>query len=895
MKVLRLHLRNWRGVADREVRFAPTGVTVVEGPNEAGKSSLVEALDLLFDEMDSSGKARVRSVKPVHADVGASVEAEIESGAYAFTYAKTFHKKAGTQLTVAAPRGESLNGRAAHERADAILRETLDVPLWKALRVPQGGGMEQAEVTASGWLGRALDHAAGGTSKGSDREDALFDRVRAQRDRWWTDRGTPKKELAEAEQRFADAAAEAERLQGEVTRLEQDVERAAHLAKDVARLEAARVETERRAEARARDLAGLATLRAARDDAEKRLAQAETARARALAARDERTKLTQEVGAADDEAAAAATALEAEAPGLDAARVALAEAEAALQAAESTASAASRAAQQAARDFEFRDEELALTMLEERSARLDAADRAAEAAEATVARVRVDDPGLVKLRKLNEAMVKAQVRLDAASASLRVEALADCAPSIDGVAAPMSAGESRDVRVSGAARIEIPGLLRIDVRSGAGTEEPRAEFDRHKRAFDDALAAAGVASLDEAAAANADLREAKRALVDRDRVATEALRDLSRETLVRKVENLRPRVAAYRAQRAQQADSPPLPADYDAAQEARRRTKDDAASAAIAVETTLKRRETVRRRAEDAAVKLREGEVKRQIRGERAAELRRLLDRAEADVPMEALARALADADAKWTAVAAEATTARDALGAAQPDIVEGLARTSRAAADRARDERYERERELAGLRAALAVRGEDGLAEKRGAADAALDAARRDAVRKRAQAVAAKTLFDTIDAERGAERARYVAPFREKVESLGRIVFGDDFAVDVSDDLRIVSRTLGGRTVEFESLSGGAKEQIGVIARAACAILAGGAAGGKTDANGTVSPADGVPILLDDSFGWSDPDRLERMGALLAVVGRSCQVILLTCDPARARGIPGATVVRVG
>lgn len=846
MKVLRLHLRNWRGVADREVRFAPTGVTVVEGPNEAGKSSLVEALDLLFDEMDSSGKARVRSVKPVHADVGASVEAEIESGAYAFTYAKTFHKKAGTQLTVAAPRGESLNGRAAHERADAILRETLDVPLWKALRVPQGGGMEQAEVTASGWLGRALDHAAGGTSKGSDREDALFDRVRAQRDRWWTDRGTPKKELAEAEQRFADAAAEAERLQGEVTRLEQDVERAAHLAKDVARLEAARVETERRAEARARDLAGLATLRAARDDAEKRLAQAETARARALAARDERTKLTQEVGAADDEAAAAAKALEAEAPGLDAAR-------------------------------------------------LDAADRAAEAAEATVARVRVDDPGLVKLRKLNEAMVKAQVRLDAASASLRVEALADCAPSIDGVAAPMSAGESRDVRVSGAARIEIPGLLRIDVRSGAGTEEPRAEFDRHKRAFDDALAAAGVASLDEAAAANADLREAKRALVDRDRVATEALRDLSRETLVRKVENLRPRVAAYRAQRAQQADSPPLPADYDAAQEARRRTKDDAASAAIAVETTLKRRETVRRRAEDAAVKLREGEVKRQIRGERAAELRRLLDRAEADVPMEALARALADADAKWTAVAAEATTARDALGAAQPDIVEGLARTSRAAADRARDERYERERELAGLRAALAVRGEDGLAEKRGAADAALDAARRDAVRKRAQAVAAKTLFDTIDAERGAERARYVAPFREKVESLGRIVFGDDFAVDVSDDLRIVSRTLGGRTVEFESLSGGAKEQIGVIARAACAILAGGAAGGKTDANGTVSPADGVPILLDDSFGWSDPDRLERMGALLAVVGRSCQVILLTCDPARARGIPGATVVRVG
>jgi AAA15 family ATPase/GTPase len=35
-------------VEEREVGIHPAGVTVVQGPNEAGKSSLIEAIDAIF-------------------------------------------------------------------------------------------------------------------------------------------------------------------------------------------------------------------------------------------------------------------------------------------------------------------------------------------------------------------------------------------------------------------------------------------------------------------------------------------------------------------------------------------------------------------------------------------------------------------------------------------------------------------------------------------------------------------------------------------------------------------------------------------------------------------------------------------------------------------------------
>ena len=127
----------------------------------------------------------------------------------------------------------------------------------------------------------------------------------------------------------------------------------------------------------------------------------------------------------------------------------------------------------------------------------------------------------------------------------------------------------------------------------------------------------------------------------------------------------------------------------------------------------------------------------------------------------------------------------------------------------------------------------------------------------------------------RDATRLRYVDPFRNEVERLGRIVFGETFEVEIDSQLRICSRTLSGRTVPYESLSGGAKEQLGIVARLAGAAL--------------VAKEDSVPVVIDDALGFTDPDRLVKMGAVFDAVGGDGQVIVLTCSPQRYESVGAA------
>jgi len=146
MKYISLRIANYRGVSQAKIEFAETGITIVEGHNEAGKTSLREAIPLLFEFPDNSKHKDVLAVKPVHLDAGPEIELEAESGAYRFKYFKRFFKRPETRLTLTTPKAESLTGREAHDRADAILRETLDISLWKALSITQGDAISQPDL-----------------------------------------------------------------------------------------------------------------------------------------------------------------------------------------------------------------------------------------------------------------------------------------------------------------------------------------------------------------------------------------------------------------------------------------------------------------------------------------------------------------------------------------------------------------------------------------------------------------------------------------------------------------------------------------------------------------------------------------------------------------------------
>src|SRR5699024_10534352 len=119
---------------------------------------------------------------------------------------------------------------------------------------------------------------------------------------------------------------------------------------------------------------------------------------------------------------------------------------------------------------------------------------------------------------------------------------------------------------------------------------------------------------------------------------------------------------------------------------------------------------------------------------------------------------------------------------------------------------------------------------------------------RLRRQADAIGLLREAVLAHKEEAQRKYVAPFKEQIERLGRVIFGQDLSVEISEDLEIVSRTLNGRTVAFESLS--------------------------------------------VALGCAEEKRLSALNLNLGNGGRNAQVILLTGQPGRLGAIGGAETV---
>ena len=122
---------------------------------------------------------------------------------------------------------------------------------------------------------------------------------------------------------------------------------------------------------------------------------------------------------------------------------------------------------------------------------------------------------------------------------------------------------------------------------------------------------------------------------------------------------------------------------------------------------------------------------------------------------------------------------------------------------------------ELRDLATQLRVYGTEGRKGRFDEAEAEREHADSEWRRVGCRARAVQLLRDVLLRHRDDTRLRYVEPFRAEVQRLGRMVFGDSFEVEIDSSLRICSRTLAGRTVPYESLSGGAKEQLGIVAPA--------------------------------------------------------------------------------
>ena len=94
MRIHSLEIKNVRGIEHLVLDDLPeTGVVVIHGENEAGKSTIVEALDVVLTEKHTAGSSGIRELQPVGKDVSPEVIADISVGEYRFRIAKRWLQK----------------------------------------------------------------------------------------------------------------------------------------------------------------------------------------------------------------------------------------------------------------------------------------------------------------------------------------------------------------------------------------------------------------------------------------------------------------------------------------------------------------------------------------------------------------------------------------------------------------------------------------------------------------------------------------------------------------------------------------------------------------------------------------------------------------------------------
>ncbi|WP_293783072.1 AAA family ATPase, partial [uncultured Aeromicrobium sp.] len=501
MRVLRLVLENFRGIeGPREIVFAERGVTLIEGPNEAGKSSIAEALRLLRDFKASSQAAEVRAVRPTHVQADPRIEVELRTGPYHLVYAKTFGRKGATQLTVRAPKTESHTGDTAHDRASAIFAETVDTELWRALHLVQGRPLDQPVLADLEPLHLALAERDAG--EGTEVHAELLDRVEQEYLTYFTATGRPTGEYARLRDDLDAAIAQQRQALAEVENVARLIERHERLRLRRDELDVELADQRKEVQSLRERSDALDQLR---DECREARQVAHGAQQSALAARraqQRRAELLEELAAAQE-------ALELAEQAAARARGELGELESAPPPSDPNGmiDAAREALDAAAARLEAARAESEWRRAHEQLERAQEAVRQLREASESLAAHTVTAEVLAALVDAHTAWRTAEARSLAGAPQILVERLGETAPELDGV--PM-AGDTAQIAALRPTVVELPDGVRITVSPDAQIAERADEAADAQQTYRRLLAQAGVRDLDDARERAARRDEAQR-------------------------------------------------------------------------------------------------------------------------------------------------------------------------------------------------------------------------------------------------------------------------------------------------------------------------------------------------------------------------------------------------
>ena len=145
----------------------------------------------------------------------------------------------------------------------------------------------------------------------------------------------------------------------------------------------------------------------------------------------------------------------------------------------------------------------------------------------------------------------------------------------------------------------------------------------------------------------------------------------------------------------------------------------------------------------------------------------------------------------------------------------------------------------------------------------------RLEALNRKSQA--ARLLFEVLTEHKETAEKDYSVHFAKYINDLAKSFYGTEVHFEVSDSFKILHRRMGTTEVDVADLSTGAKEQLAILIRLALTQI--------------VQVGEPFPVILDDEFAHSDPDRIAMMNNIFSDFGDDQQFIMLTCTPEKFSG----------
>ncbi|SMG56207.1 AAA family ATPase [Paraburkholderia susongensis] len=854
MKLQRIAIQEFRQFSGRLViDDLQPGLNLFTGPNEAGKSTIAEAVRAVFLERYKA--SHLKDLLPWGLASGQpSVEVSFDLDGVACRLSKQFVTRQRCELRI----GQAVfTEDEAEDKLAALLgfsraargpmkAENAGVPglLW----VQQGSTQEMRDSTghAAQYLRDALTQLSGGSESAG--EDALIAAVQRELRQLLTARTQkPTGPLAEAEQKLAALVASRAELQQQRQQFDDNIARLA------AQQEAFDDAGRRRPWELHEQKAALAQQRAA---ALAELERSVQGLAQSLQVSEAELALSvqQEQGAVELEAAVAREREQFDAARAEVAAAQTAHAQAASSVAqfEQASAGASRALELANAAVTAADLRSQIEFYRAESARLEASIAEADKANEAVLQATREAAAL----EIDEAQLKRLVALDGELTVLRARTEAAMTRIEYRLSGELSVG---DARISGTGVLRVDEEKRIglgelgELRVIPGVSDLSAQLSalasleaRHAQS----LQALGVGSVGDAQARH----EQWKTLVAQQKSQAKILGvhapqgiDALRTALASTAARLR--TASERlASLPDVSAAPPL---------------DDA-----------RRNADIARDALEAARKVLAQAAETRSTGVATAEsLAAQLQRKEAQLADDAFRRNRS----QWQANIIEQRVKVDALRtqregrereleAVRLDDPAAEAKRYRASAELARQEQHERQVRIAQLRSQLETMGASGLGERLAALDAQIEQAtrRKDELSLRASALS--LLDEVLVDERDAAVVQLRAPLTERLGHYLKRLFPQS-GIALGDDLSPATLEREGRADLLDALSFGTREQLGILTRLAYADLL------KTSGRPTL-------LMLDDAAVHTDAARRDALKRALIDAATRHQILVFTCHP---------------